>query len=72
MSLRDDHAGNKRMIESTAGESDYDNFVNNNVWLMDGGWCAEGGGGVLPLSPTLDFTVNSNLIQGNVLILAPV
>ncbi|MEQ2259131.1 hypothetical protein XENORESO_007336 [Xenotaenia resolanae] len=38
MSLRDDHAGNKTMIESTARESDYDNAVNNNVWLMDGGW----------------------------------
>lgn len=40
MSLRDDYASNKRMIKSTAGESDYDNAVNNNVWLMDGGWCA--------------------------------
>ena len=40
MSLRDDHVSNKRMIESTAGESDYHNAVNNNVWLMDGGWCA--------------------------------
>lgn len=40
MSLRDDYASNKRMIESTARESDYDNAVNNNVWLMDGGRCA--------------------------------
>lgn len=40
MSLRDDYASNKRMIKSTAGESYYDNAVNNNVWLMDGGWCA--------------------------------
>lgn len=40
MSLRDDYASNTRMIESTAGEWDYDNAVNNNVWLMDGGWCA--------------------------------
>lgn len=38
MSLRDDHASNKRLIESTAEESDYDNAVNSNVWLMDGGW----------------------------------
>lgn len=41
MSLRDDHASNKRMIKSTAGESDYDNAVNNNVWLMDGSRCAK-------------------------------
>lgn len=40
MSLCDDYASNKRMIKSTARESDYDNAVNNNVWLMDGGWRA--------------------------------
>lgn len=39
MSLRDDYASNKRLIESKAGESHYHNVVNNNVWLMDGG-CA--------------------------------
>lgn len=39
MSLRDDSASNRKMIESTASESDYDNAVNNNVWLMDGGCC---------------------------------
>lgn len=40
MSLRDGSASNRKMIESTAGESHYDNAVSNNVWLMDGGCCA--------------------------------
>lgn len=40
ISLRDNYASNRRMIKSTGSESDYDNAVNNNVWLMDGGWCA--------------------------------
>lgn len=40
MSLHDDYDSNKRMIKSTGNKSDYDNAVNNNVWLMGGGWCA--------------------------------
>lgn len=40
MRSRDGYASNKRMIESTGSKADYDNAVNSNVWLMDGGWCA--------------------------------